>query len=51
MTTLMLAESLALASVVEVYRLDRYDNSLSVLDCEPVFVVEVYRLDRYDNSC
>ena len=37
-------------SVVEAYRLDRYDNPLSWLLGSPLPVVEAYRLDRYDNS-
>ena len=37
-------------SVVEAYRLDRYDN-LKLVSNEvlPEAVVEAYRLDRYDN--
>ena len=34
--------------VVEVYRLDRYDNS-RISEWIDFDVVEVYRLDRYDN--
>jgi len=40
---------MAISTVVEVYRLDRYDNTLSTYTIEGIAVVEVYRLDRYDN--
>ena len=37
-------------TVVEAYRLDRYDNNTSVITGHLGFmVVEAYRLDRYDN--
>ena len=35
--------------VVEVYRLDRYDNDVVLSTMTSAGVVEVYRLDRYDN--
>ena len=36
-------------TVVEAYRLDRYDNIEICVLCGPMDVVEAYRLDRYDN--
>ena len=36
-------------SVVEAYRLDRYDNLKWLRKNQSRFVVEAYRLDRYDN--
>ena len=36
-------------TVVEAYRLDRYDNFNFFFSQSTVFVVEAYRLDRYDN--
>ena len=49
MTTRSLTVFLTSLSVVEAYRLDRYDNFLHFLTCRYCFVVEAYRLDRYDN--
>ena len=37
-------------TVVEAYRLDRYDNFIGVILNQIIVVVEAYRLDRYDNS-
>ena len=49
MTTSWLAVHFWLSSVVEAYRLDRYDNrNVHVLGSN-CGVVEAYRLDRYDN--
>ena len=50
MTTCPAGEPM-LVSVVEAYRLDRYDNSVIILVTKPNRVVEAYRLDRYDNMC
>ena len=36
-------------TVVEAYRLDRYDNFFLPLEIRVLPVVEAYRLDRYDN--
>ena len=36
-------------TVVEAYRLDRYDNFYSYQPSYRPEVVEAYRLDRYDN--
>ena len=36
--------------VVEAYRLDRYDNTVSLSFRRSTVVVEAYRLDRYDNT-
>ena len=36
-------------TVVEAYRLDRYDNSVLYCHVVTIVVVEAYRLDRYDN--
>ncbi len=37
-------------TVVEAYRLDRYDNTVFDTIEQASSVVEAYRLDRYDNS-
>ena len=37
-------------SVVEAYRLDRYDNMQEFYMFVHHIVVEAYRLDRYDNT-
>ena len=52
MTTLFFTISPLTKDVVEAYRLDRYDNVVSVTVTVFSTVVEAYRLDRYDNfSC
>ena len=38
-----------ISTVVEAYRLDRYDNPTFIKRSMIVTVVEAYRLDRYDN--
>lgn len=37
-------------TVVEAYRLDRYDNFISVGNTIGALVVEAYRLNRYNNK-
>ena len=50
MTTQIVEFVFALESVVEAYRLDRYDNFIMFkMRMRPDLVVEAYRLDRYDN--
>ena len=50
MTTNSFRKYLSQSDVVEVYRLDRYDNSHRPTFSAFHSVVEVYRLDRYDNT-
>ena len=50
MTTLVVGVSGVTSSVVEAYRLDRYNNSYAHNRLREEYVVEAYRLDRYDNS-
>ena len=49
MTTQTIVVAIPLVSVVEAYRLDRYDNSDVFRRLRFQHVVEAYRLDRYDN--
>ena len=49
MTTDFLQPSQSNPSVVEAYRLDRYDNRSDSSKADVRRVVEAYRLDRYDN--
>ena len=49
MTTFNSPGLLWISSVVEAYRLDRYDNLYMGTMSKAKSVVEAYRLDRYDN--
>ena len=49
MTTSVLDDTQGVITVVEAYRLDRYDNDCCVQSVIATRVVEAYRLDRYDN--
>ena len=49
MTTQKLPKTLRHKTVVEAYRLDRYDNVIVFRNLFQHLVVEAYRLDRYDN--
>ena len=49
MTTSSFIVRVALVTVVEAYRLDRYDNFVERTFDNVNCVVEAYRLDRYDN--
>ena len=49
MTTLSAVFAVFELSVVEAYRLDRYDNFQVFFSVGRRQVVEAYRLDRYDN--
>ena len=50
MTTGHINGAISGSTVVEAYRLDRYDNSKGATSVSRGNVVEAYRLDRYDNS-
>ncbi len=49
MTTVKSKLIVGSSSVVEAYRLDRYDNISFTQKLHEEQVVEAYRLDRYDN--